>query len=179
MIQWNQVSGGVLYCVVLITLMSFDHCNQWIWENRIWLVTVKTTQKSVIPNSTNIVVLLLQQHIQQKNKKQGSTNLNPLRAFWNSRCAILHLISTNSHRANRIKKHTAYQNCRNEMSWDIKWSSSGNTRGGHPEIEWLVLQKQSLLILWAETYWCENPDILGGKYYTVANVNCLIVFCGI
>lgn len=59
----------------------------------------------------NVVVLLLQQHIQQKNKKQGSTNLNPLRAFWNSRCAILHLISTNSHCANKIKKHRAYQNC--------------------------------------------------------------------
>lgn len=68
--------------------------------------------KLVMEGGKAIVILLLQ----QKNKKQGSTNLNPLRVFWNSRCAILNLISTTLNKIIIKKTHRLLENCYLEMS---------------------------------------------------------------
>lgn len=125
MIWWNQLPGGVLHCAVLITLMGFDHSNQWIRENLIF----HSQNHSIFNSKFNKVfmkekfILLLQQHIQQKNKKRGSTNLNPLGALWNRRCAILHLISTNRPHKQNKEKHWVYQTCYVlNMWWWSPWN---------------------------------------------------------
>lgn len=102
-----------------------------------------------------IVTLLSPRRIRQGKKwKQGSTNLNPVRVFWNSRCAILHLISNppSPLTTNKKKNHRAYQKCYMTMCWGIKWSSDGNKCDGHsekmtwrlPKLEW----SSTMLYVW-------------------------------
>lgn len=113
-----------------------------------------------------IVTLLSPRRIRQGKKwKQGSTNLNPVRVFWNSRCAILHLISNppSPLTTNKKKNHRAYQKCYMTMCWGIKWSSDGNKCDGHPEkmtwrlpkLEW----SSTMLYVWK-----------GAHTHTVANM---------
>lgn len=83
-----------------------------------------------------IVTLLSLPRIRQGKKwKQGSTNLNPVRVFWNSRCAISHLISNapSPLTTKKIKNHRAYQKCYMTVCWGIKWSGDGNKCDGQVE----------------------------------------------
>lgn len=98
-------------------MLSFDQHNQWIQENHVGFFTAQAIQNPVILNLTKHFVLIPMEQIiischllvAEEYSTQGSSNLNSVRVFWNSRCAILHLISTTP--ANKIKKHWPYQNC--------------------------------------------------------------------